>query len=153
MEQKINSVSSAETNDDSSTIADVTTSSPNNAKPMLAAVYVYSGECKLGKVGDPTALKDFAQQDLFVGDIVITSTIDKYGICYNNGLSVVVSDEYNNELVAKENWGNSHFVMGIKDVDFMGKDSETWIVKRVKSFKDVIVGENWSDYGFNYRAD
>jgi len=120
---------------------------------LLAALYVYSGECKLGKIGELTALKDFTQQDLFVGDIVITSTIDKYGICYNNGLTVVVSDEYNNKLVSEENWGNGHFVMGIKNVDFMGKDADTWIVKRVKSFKDVIVGENWSDYGFNYRAD
>lgn len=36
MEQKLNSVTSAETNDDSSTIADVTTSSPNNAKPNVS---------------------------------------------------------------------------------------------------------------------
>jgi hypothetical protein len=35
MEQKLNSVTSAETKDDSSTIADVTTSSPNNAKPNV----------------------------------------------------------------------------------------------------------------------
>lgn len=38
MIQKNNSVTSAETNDDSITKADVTTSSPNNAKPMLAEV-------------------------------------------------------------------------------------------------------------------
>ena len=36
MEQKNNSVTSAETKDDSSTIADVTTSSPNNAKPYVS---------------------------------------------------------------------------------------------------------------------
>ena len=36
MEQKLNSVSSAETNDDSSNVADVTTSSPNNAKPIVS---------------------------------------------------------------------------------------------------------------------
>ncbi len=35
MEQEINSVTSAETNDDNSAIADVTTSSPNNAKPNV----------------------------------------------------------------------------------------------------------------------
>lgn len=35
MEQKLNSVTSAETKDDSSTKADVTTSSPNNAKPNV----------------------------------------------------------------------------------------------------------------------
>jgi hypothetical protein len=136
---------------DSNSTADILPPASLAQNPMLAEVYVYSGECKLGKIGEPTVLKDFAQQDLFVGDIVITSTIDKYGICYNNGLSVVVSDEYNNKLVSEENWGNCHFVMGIKNVDFMGKDAETWIVKRVKSFKDVVIGEHWSDYGFNYR--
>jgi hypothetical protein len=129
-----------------------TTSAPITPNPMLAAVYVYSGECKLGKIGEPTALKDFSKRDLFVGDIVIASTIDNYGICSNYGLSVVVSDEYNNKLISEENWGNGHFVMGIKNVDFMGKDAETWIVQRVKSFKDVVAGEHWSDYGFNYRA-
>ena len=32
----------------------------------------------------------------------------------------------------------------------MGSDSEKWIVKRVKSFEDVIAGEKWKDYRFNY---
>ena len=36
MEQKNNSVPSTETKDDSITIADVTTSSPNNAKPNVS---------------------------------------------------------------------------------------------------------------------
>jgi len=40
MEQKNNSVSSAETKDDSSTKADVTTSSPNNAKPYVSGCIV-----------------------------------------------------------------------------------------------------------------
>lgn len=35
MEQKLNSVSSAETNDEVSANVDVTTSSPNNAKPHV----------------------------------------------------------------------------------------------------------------------
>ena len=127
--------------------------SPAIAKPMLADIFVYSGDCKLGKIGEPTALKDFTGKDLFVGDIVITSVIDEWGICTNNGLTVVVSDEYNNKLVSEENWGSGHFVMGIKTVDFMGKDSQKWIVAKVKSFEDVVVGEHWKDYGFNYRAE
>ncbi len=40
--------------------------------------------------------------------------------------------------------------MGIKNVDFMGADSEKWIVKKVKSFEDVIAGEHWKDFGFSY---
>lgn len=35
MGQNINSLTSAETKDDSSNVADVTTSSPNNAKPNV----------------------------------------------------------------------------------------------------------------------
>jgi hypothetical protein len=38
MEQKLNSVTSAETKDDSSTIANVTTSAPIMPNPMLADV-------------------------------------------------------------------------------------------------------------------
>jgi len=129
------------------------TETSNSTKPVLPAVFVLSGECKLGKIGEPTALKDFTGKDLFVGDIVITSVIDEWGICTNNGLTVVVSDEYNNKLVSEDNWGNGHFVMGIKTVDFMGKDSEKWIVTKVKSFEDVIAGEKWKDYGFNYVSE
>ena len=40
--------------------------------------------------------------------------------------------------------------MGIKNVDFMGADSEKWIDKKVKSFEDVIAGEHWKDFGFSY---
>jgi hypothetical protein len=49
MEQKNNSVSSAETKDDSSTIADVTTSSPNNAKPNVI-YYILSNVSKCSEM-------------------------------------------------------------------------------------------------------
>lgn len=131
------------------------TESAISSNGVLAEVFVYSGKCRQGDVGEPTSLKDFTGADLFVGDIVIISTIDEFGICSNNGLTVVVSDKYttysNGEHRIKEG-EVEHFVMGIKSVDFMGKDAEKWIVKRVKSFKDVIVGEHWTDYGFSYGA-
>lgn len=107
---------------------------------MKKPKYVFSGLVKIGNVGEMTPLRDSTHLNLFVGDIVIISTIDSHGICNNCGLSVVVSDE-----------DQVYFIMGIKKVDFMGKDSENWIVKRVKSFKDVISGEHWKDYGFNYQ--
>ena len=131
------------------------TESSNSTKPVLPAVFVLSGNCRIGDVGEETPLKDFTGKDLFVGDIVILSTIDKYGICDNCGLSVVCSDKWtsyvNGTHVAKKG-EITHFIMGIKNVDFMGSDSEKWIVKRVKSFEDVIAGEKWKDYGFNYAA-
>lgn len=116
-------------------------------------IYVYSGNVRIGNVGEPTPLKDFTRKDLFVGDIVITSLIDEFGICNNNGLSVVCSDRwisYNDGTHIQKNGEIEYFVMGIKNVDFMGVDSEKWIVKKVKSHEDVVIGEHWKDFGFNY---
>ena len=126
---------------------------------VLPAVFVYSGVCRQGTLGMETSLNDVTGEKLYVGDIVMTSTIDEFGICSNNGLTVVVSDEFrsvNNgketEYIPKEGQ-IEYFVMGIKNVDFMNADSEKWIVKKLKSFKDVVNGEKWTDFGFNYKAD
>lgn len=120
-------------------------------------LYVYSGKVREGDLGESTPLIDIEGKKLYVGDIVITSTIDEQGICQNHGLTVVVSDKYTSYNTGGGNVRHEvkegkpeYFVMGIKNVDFMGKDSDRWIVKRVKSHEDVICGENWKDYGFNY---
>ena len=123
---------------------------------QLGARFVLSGDCRIGDVGEPTPLIDNAGNQLFVGDIVITSTIDKTGICSNNGLTVVCSDKWTSYTdgshIAKQE-PFEYFVMGIKNVDFMGADSEHWIVNRVKSFSDVIHGEHWPEFGFRYSVD
>jgi hypothetical protein len=122
---------------------------------VLAAAFILSGKCRIGDVGEPTMLKDFTGKELFVGDIVIVSTIDSMGICDNYGLSVVCSDKwtsYSDGTHVAKGGKIEYFIMGIKNVDFMGADSEKWIVKRVKSYKDVIAGEHWKDYGFSYVA-
>ena len=118
--------------------------------------FILSGNCRLGDVGEQTPLIDSAGNELFVGDIVITSIIDKFGICSNNGLTVVCSDKWTSytdgsHIAKKESVG--YFVMGIKNVDFMGADAEHWIVNRVKSHSNVIAGENWPEFGFSYSAD
>lgn len=130
-----------------------------NVYTVLPAVFVYSGVCRQGTLGMETPLEDVTGEKLYVGDIVITSTIDEFGICSNNGLTVVVSDEFrsvNNgkeiEYIPKEGQ-IEYFVMGIKSIDFMNVDSGKWIVKRLKSFKDVVNGEKWTDFGFNYKVD
>ena len=114
--------------------------------------YILSGKCRVGDVGESTPLKDCEDKDLFVGDIVITSVIDKFGICSNYGVTAIVSDKWTtfSDGTNVEKEGEvEYFVMGNKNTDF--KTSEEWIVKRVKSFEDIIVGENWKDYGFNYQ--
>lgn len=116
---------------------------------------VYSGECLQGVLGDPTDLKLITGEPLYVGDIVITSVIDELGACTNNGLTAVVSDEfttYSNGTIERKKEEPKYFIMGIKNVDFMGKNKEEWGITRVKSYKDVIEGENWKDYGFNYKV-
>lgn len=85
---------------------------------------------------------------------MITSIIDEVGIRSNSGLSVVVSDMYESYADGTHSVVNQPgvcFVMGIRNIDFMGEDSENWMVKKVKSHKDVIDGEHWTAYGFNYK--
>ena len=130
----------------------------NELYTVLPAVFVYSGVCRQGTLGMETSLKDFTGEMLYVGDIVITSTIDEFGICSNNDLTVVVSNEFRSvnkgngtEYIPNEGQ-IEHFVMGIKSIDFMNTDSKKWIVKRLKSFKDVVNGEKWTAFGFNYKA-
>lgn len=121
-------------------------------------IFVYSGKCRLGLCGQETGLKDFCEKPLFVGDIVITCCADKYGVSDIHSLTVVVSDRYQSYIGAKietehrENTGKiKYFVMGIANVDFM--NSDTWVVRKLKDYKDVINGEHWPEYGFNYSTD
>jgi hypothetical protein len=123
-------------------------------------MYIYSGKCRLGKVGEPTNLTTTSESPLCVGDIVITSTIDEFGICSNNGLTAVVSDKYTTFQTGKdehrhdEKQGETeYFIMGIKGVDYMDKDYDKWHVALVKSHKEVIPGEHWDGFGFNYKED
>jgi hypothetical protein len=114
---------------------------------------VYSGKCLQGICGEASGLEDRDRKPLFIGDIVIVSTIDSYGVCDNYGLSVVVCNKYesyqNGRIEVKDE--SKYFVMGIANVDFMEKDSNEWIVKKVKSYADCIDGEHWRAYGFNYK--
>jgi hypothetical protein len=116
-------------------------------------MYIYSGECRLGICGEPTPFKDLTGADLFVGDIVLPSSIDASGICDNHELTAVVSDKfksYSDGTHVEKEGQIEYFVMGIKGVDFMGRDSECWSVRKLKSFDQVVEGEVWKDYGFKY---
>jgi len=122
------------------------------------AKFVHSGLRRRGTLGDETPLVDVCKEKLYVGDIVID--LNRFGII--GGLTVVVSDQYTStsngfevEHVAKKG-DISYFVMGFRGVDFPNIDNKRprdLEIKKVKSFKDVVDGEKWTDYGFNYRAD
>lgn len=113
-------------------------------------LYLYSGKCRLGTVGQPTRFVDASGNSLFVGDIVVV-TDDDFGII---SLTAVVSDEfttYSNGLHIIKDGPVEHFVMGIKGVDL---DSPgTWTVRKVKDHSDVISGEHWESYGFSYKDE
>lgn len=113
-------------------------------------MYLYSGKCRLGTVGQPTPFKDALGNELFVGDIVIVYT-DDYG---PESLTAVVSDEFTSysdgEHRVKEG-PIKPFVMGIKSVDLA--EPGTWKVRRVKKHQDVVDGEHWTAYGFSYHKE
>jgi len=115
--------------------------------------FVLSGKCRIGDVGEKTPLVDCHGKPLFVGDIVATFTKEhELGVCYFSGLTAVVSDKWTSysDGTHKQKQGDiDYFVMGIKGVDFMQEDS-LWQVQKVKSFEDVVSGENWKEFGFNY---
>ena len=113
-------------------------------------MFVYSGNCRLCDVGRSTPIFDASGHRLFTGDIVLVFTKEYTP----ESLTVIVSDQYQSYSdgthVAKEG-DLSFFAMGIKSVT-LGEDGE-WNVLRVKEQADVIPGERWKAYGFNYRND
>ena len=117
----------------------------------MKASFVMSGKCRIGDVGEPTSLKDYNSEDLFVGDIVIVYS-NENSLIDSVSLSVVCSDKwtsYSNDVHEAKETDIEYYVMGIKDVDFMDNDS-IWNVKKVKSCDDIIIGEKWEHLGINY---
>ncbi len=113
-------------------------------------MYVYSGNSRKGTVGAATPFRDCKGEPLFVGDIVCVFT-DGY---VPDGLTAVVSDEftsYSDGTHVINEGAAEQFVMGIKSVDL--ENPNTWRVVKLKDYRDVIDGEHWRAYGFNYRID
>ena len=112
----------------------------------MSKLYVFSGECLEGECGIETPLTDWAGNPLMTGDIVL---IQKDGHVPDN-LTVVVSDKwstYSDGTYREKDGPEQFFIMGIK-----GALPGEWAVVRVKSYADVVPGEHWRAYGFNYRS-
>lgn len=116
---------------------------------------IYSGNCRQSDVGLATGIKDIDGNDLYTGDIVtLWHQTDWDDVAYSRGITVVTSDQwqsYSDGSHVEKTDALQFFVMGVKSVS-IGEDKE-WLVKRVKSFNDVINGEHWKDYGFNFREE
>ncbi len=114
-------------------------------------MYIYSGACKVGIVGEKTNLVTCKGEILYVGDIVLVQGPD--GFFYS--MSAVISDQFdwsideNKKIVYKKvGEPNNFYIMGIKDAVIGGENG--FIVTRVKRFCDAISGERWNDFGFSY---
>ena len=129
-------------------------------------MFVYSGKCRLCETGIQTKRKDLYDNDLYTGDIVVIFKVDDNMLLEMSGnLSVVVKDDYSTSWDGKETrhvkngQEGEPFVMGIKSEwhgDPEGRYERmggNWRVWKVKDHSDVIDGEHWKAYGFNYRKD
>jgi hypothetical protein len=133
------------------------TPSPMDANAK--GVAVFSGECLEAVCGISVGANDLRGVPLFTGDIVIVFTVDERDTehgptvdYFPDGLTAVVSDEWTTyqggEYVRKEGVPE-FFVMGIRSRPL--NDAGEWRVMKVKGHDEVLVGERWSAYGFNYR--
>ena len=119
---------------------------------------IYSGSCCMCDVGRPTGAVDMSGRDLFTGDIVqlwhgnyIGTDLEEW--MPSDGLTAIVADQYQSYsdgsiVLIDEN--ALPYTMGIKDC---GISNDEWHVKLVKSHTDIIVGERFKAFGFNYRNE
>lgn len=118
-------------------------------------MFVYSGKCKQCKCGLPTGIYDARDTLLFTGDIVLIYTANELGINYlPENLTVVVQNQfisYSDGSHVPIDAPDKPFVMGIANVD-LANDPE-WYALKVKDWKDVIDGEHWREFGFNFREE
>ncbi len=122
---------------------------------------IFSGECCLCDTGIPTGELDWNRNELYTGDIVQLwhgsyLNTDQEQWLPENGLTVIVANQYtttiiNHKVVHKLIDENPiPYTMGIKNIGVQGDD---WRVLRVKSHKDVINGEHWPEFGFNFKEE
>lgn len=122
---------------------------------------VFSGQCLLGVCGDETDLIDYRGDSLSIGDIVLVSYAEHKGVTHSAYLSVIVNDKYTtySDDTISENTEFKNFIMGIAKVtkDELAVENEEgelcsgWVIEKVKGFADVVDGEHWKGYGFNYK--
>lgn len=126
---------------------------------------IYSGKCLYCECGERTPFVDMSEERLYTGDIVIMFVEDEHGMTHPpDGLSAIVSNKYTTYTDGKielNETGSQPFVMGIAncvmektdgaETVFRSGENRVWRVMRVKSWRDVVSGENWTEWGFNYK--
>jgi hypothetical protein len=115
---------------------------------------IYSGNYCFCEIGLPTGQYDMHGNELFTGDIVqlwhgnyIGTDLEEW--LPSSGLTAIVAEGHEGGWHDKplEKIGKP-FTMGIKDIGCCG---DSWKVSIVKSHSDIILGEHFPSFGFNYR--
>ena len=102
-------------------------------------MWIYSGEVCEGETGIKTELKCDRGDYLYTGDIVILTAPDQ---CVHTNLTVIVSDK------------DGLFAMGIKNICLSDPSKlEGWSISKVKDHYEVVDGEHWKAYGFNFSKE
>lgn len=117
---------------------------------------IYSGDCCMCDVGIPTKEKDMHGNELYSGDIVqlwhgnfLDTEIEEW--LPSSGITAIVGKQYQSftdgtvELIADT---PKLFTMGISTC---GVQNHEWKVALIKSHEDIIMGERFASFGFNFR--
>ena len=123
---------------------------------------VYSGECRFCEVGIPVNETDMSGKEIHTGDIVqlyqgsyVGTHLEEW--MPTSGLTVVVIRAYQSfsDGTHQLHVGpHKPFTMGIASVGVQGQgDASEWKVSIVKKYYDVVDGEHWKEFGFNYREE
>ena len=117
---------------------------------------IYSGNCCMCDVGIPTGEVDMHGNELFSGDIVQLWHGNYIGTDFeewypSSGVTAIVGDQYQSYTDGKVELIDSNpdlFTMGIAKC---GVQNHEWKVSLIKSYKDIVVGEKYISYGFNFK--
>ena len=117
----------------------------------MKKLMLMSGNCRLGIAGKETKMIDSFGKNLRVGDLVALSTFDEdnpYIYKYFSSIQFVCDNEFEDNGLDKKK-----FVMGVasEHKEYEDGDGETivhqnhkkWRIERVKSYKDLVNGEEW----------
>lgn len=116
---------------------------------------VFSGDCCECDVGIAIGHKDHYEKELHTGDIILVwhgnwigTDLEQWSC--DAELTAVISNQYQSYSDGSVTYNQNHepFVMGIKSCGFSNPE---WRIQVVKKYSDVIEGEHWTAYGFNYR--
>lgn len=115
---------------------------------------IYSGSYCFCDVGIPTGVVDMNDDQIFTGDIVqlwhgsyIGTDLEEW--LPSTGITAVVAEGHDGGCHEKPlSAVGEPFTMGIKSHGVKGGE---WDVSIVKSHRDIISGERFKSFGFNFR--